>query len=322
MPGDPPVILGEDGLGLAHSPLRFDPIRPAHLAFVSSARYRARAMARHQRVIASAETLGLLGSTRALPAPWRRPFDLARLSLTLHPAGHVPGAAQLHVLTPEGLEICWAGAWRPSEGESVEGGETVACDVLAVDATCARPGLRLPSRRRSMELVRTFVDETHRLGLTPVLLADPLGAAQEVVASLTADKVPLRAHRAVANLAKACRDLGVHCGAPRSLKALPMEGEVIVLPPNVAPEAAGLEGVRVAHVSPLAALRHPEGLLAEVGLPYGDVADQRELLRYAEASGASQVYAWGAGADHLAQALHKRGVEAHVLEAASQLALL
>jgi putative mRNA 3-end processing factor len=226
------VELTSAGMRVAESPLFLDAKRPRALSFVSHAH--SDHIAPHQRVIATAATASLMAAklkkrTRALTAPYGQTFDLGALKLSLHPAGHVRGSAQL-LVQRDGRRILYTGDLGLGPSLTAEPAEVVPCDVLILEATFGHPRYRLPSRPEALARVDEFIDASFRRGEVPVLMAYALGKGQEVIAHL-ANRLPRSR---------------VRSSAPRSL---PGNGRARRDPSGAAPSHPGLQSAHAAAAS-------------------------------------------------------------------------
>src|SRR4051812_1616684 len=90
-------VSWRDGVHLAGTAIWCDARRTRAVCFASSADARERPG--HGQLIATAETLALLGASGGahLAVPWRRPFTLGTVRLELAPSGHGRGGAALAV---------------------------------------------------------------------------------------------------------------------------------------------------------------------------------------------------------------------------------
>src|SRR5262245_43200152 len=100
-----PTVTWASGIHIDGSPLWLDALEPTELCFVSHAHLPQ--ANRHKRTLATARTVQLYGDKLArrpalLPCGYRRPFALGDFELELFPSGHMLGAAQLRVRTPQG----------------------------------------------------------------------------------------------------------------------------------------------------------------------------------------------------------------------------
>jgi putative mRNA 3-end processing factor len=306
------------GLRLRGTQLYLEPVGRPQLGFLAHARG-ARATL-PERTVATAATVALLEAAQpralrkaaALPAGWRKPFALGSLSLTVHPAGHVLGSAQLHCEL-DGRTILYAGDLGGSGARApatAERQEQVPCDALLLRATYGHPRYTFPTRAEVLEDLSRFIAATLAERRTPVLLAAPLGGAQEVVHHLASHE--LRLHPAPLRFAEVYRAQGVALPAVLPLGAV-QPGQVVVLPahprsrrylPEIGPFRACLLSGRAVE----------QGYAAQIGvdlaLPLSDHAGFSDLVEYAIRSRASRVLTVDGYAEDLAHALRERGVRA------------
>ena len=309
------------GLRLRGTQLYLDPVGRPQLGFLAHARG-ARATL-PERTVATAATIALLEAAQPralrkaapLPAAWRKPFALGPLTLTLYPAGHVLGSAQLHCELG-GRSIVYAGDLGGSgQRAPATAGEPerVPCDTLLLRATYGHPRYSFPPRAEVLEELSRFVAGTLAERRTPVVLAAAIGGAQEAIRNLAGHE--LRLHPAPLRFSEVYRSQGVELP-----KVLPLgtiqPGQVVVLPahprsrrylPEIGPYRICLLSGRA--VEP--------GYAAQIGvdraLPISDHAGFHDLVEHAVRSGASRVLVVHGYAEDLARALRDRGVRAQSL---------
>jgi putative mRNA 3-end processing factor len=319
------------GLRLRGSQLVLDPRGRAPLGFVANARAVRSSMP--ERTIATTGTIELLAAslerrgeaTSTLPVPYRQTFGLGPLTLSLHPAGCARGSAWLR---------CELGdktiAWAPDLGGS--GGRALACaeprvqpecDVLVLRATFGHPRCVFPPRAplygRLLEFVRATLDEKR----TPVVLAAPLGGAQEAALFLSREGHRLLLHPALHRLGLACARLGAPKSEHAPFDRAPRAGEVVIAPYGARIGRRGPLGphrtvlLSGAALEPGAAARAG----ADLALPISDHAGFDELVAVALGSGASRVIVVEGYAAELSAELCRQGLEAVAIGAERQLEL-
>jgi putative mRNA 3-end processing factor len=316
-------VQWRDGVQIVGTPLWCDARRAREACFVSSALI-AEAR-RHRQVIATRETVALLGDVpaSALAVPYGRPFTLGDVRLELFPSGHMLGSASLlalvggarvvyaGVVNPAGARPAGTGAAPPPLGQAAE---IRACDALVVDAALAQPRFDPPAEVAAS--LRTWVAAAIADGATPVLLAIPLSGGLELARSLS--DLPLRAHRAFVDAARRARALGHDLRIPRRFAGPPPQGEIVVWPASQRDAAAlsSIRRARFAAVGPFA----PGDLAADAAFPLADRADHAALVSYIRQSQAPLVYLLHAP-DALVAALAKHGIHARPLGPPQQLGL-
>jgi putative mRNA 3-end processing factor len=306
------------GLRLRGTQLYLDPVGRPQLGFLAHARG-ARATLPERTVVTPA-TVALLEAAQPralrkaapLPAAWRKPFALGSLTLTVYPAGHVLGSAQL-CCELAGRSILYAGDLGGAGKRAPatpERQEQVRCDTLLLRATYGHPRYAFPPRAEVLEDLSRFVSAALAEQRTPVVLAAPLGGAQEAVRHLAAHE--LRLHPAPLRFAEVYGAQGVDLPAFLPLGAI-RPGQVVILPahprsrrylPEIGPHRVCLLSGRA--VEP--------GYAAQIGvdlaLPLSDHAGFTDLVEYAVQTGASRVLTVHGYAEDLARVLRDRGVRA------------
>lgn len=298
------------GLRVRDHQLYLDPRGRPPLGFLAHARGEPRALP--QRTIATAPTIALLEAAQpralrkafALPAAWGQPFKISALRLTLHPAGHVPGSAQLRC-EGIGLDLVYTGDLGHGS-LTAEPRETLECETLVLRATWGHPRYVFPPRERLLEQTARFVEETLARKATPVLIASAVGTTQDLLRHL-GERFRLRLHPTALRACEVYRALGVPLP-----EASPLDGpgEVVVVPPTARLGRLSLGPHRTCLLSG----RAIDGAgSADLALPLSDHAGFPELVAAAIASHARRVLTVHGFAEPLAAALRERGLEAHAI---------
>jgi putative mRNA 3-end processing factor len=320
-----PVELRRGGLHLTGSPLSFDARRKSELSFVSHAH--TDHIARHERVIATRATLRFmehrLGPIQsALPAPYRRPFELGRLNVELLPAGHVLGSAQIRVTRDDGHRVVYTGDISLETSMTAEPAEIVECDTLVLESTFGHPRFKFPKRDDVFSELAGWAKGHLSRGVRPILYAYSLGKGQEAIKQLTSRGLKVCAHSSIYDIAVLYTELGMPMDVRRFDGSF-LPDEVGVFPPfgksqsmkKVMPRAtAVLTGWAI---EPWAARRYN----ADVAFPISDHADFASLVKIAKASRAREVITHHGFAKELALELKKIGVFARAVTQAVQMEL-
>jgi len=322
-----------DGLGLW-----LDPGCARPLAFVSHAHAAQALCGAH--AIASTETLALgrsLGAVSeaaralawdgALELPIARELGGGTARLSLAPAGHLLGAAQLVVDHPRG-RLVYAGDWSPEPDGTHAAGAIVECDELVVTTTFALPIFRFPPPSRALAAAADWC--AVRLGddTTPVVLAQTPGPAQAIVRELTSRGVPVAATDDVRRACAAYEQLGVALGEvtargepapPGAADAASRRGRprtaVVAGASARATELRARGRTAVAYASGWAVLDAAvEQKRADAAFAVADHADHDALVALVRASGARRVVATRGDARVFARLLAEHGVDAEALE--------
>ena len=319
------------GLRLRGTQLYLDPIGRPQLGFLAHARG-ARATL-PERTVATAATVALLEAAQPralrraapLPAAWRKAFSLGALSLTLYPAGHVLGSAQL-LCELDGRTILYTGdlgGTGDRAPSTAERQEQVTCDTLLLRATYGHPRYSFPPRAEVLEDLSRFVAGALAERRTPVVLAASLGGAQEAMRHLAAHE--LRVHSLPLRFAEVYRAQGVELPKAQPLGVM-QPGQIMLLAAHPR-SRRHVQEIGAHRVCILSGRAVEPGYAARIGvdlaLPISDHAGFADLVEYASRSGASRVLTVHGYAEDLARALRDRGLRAqHAGEHNRQLDLL
>jgi Cft2 family RNA processing exonuclease len=311
------------GVALPDHGLWLDPLVGRSLAFVSHAHSdHAR---RHQQALMTSETLALVALKRRPRQPqliaYGEPVQVGAASLTLIPAGHMLGSAQL-LFEDEWGRLLYTGDLKLRLGLGRPQTEVPLADVLIIESTYGQPVFRFPDPETVVEQVAHWCRRALESRVTPVLLAHAMGKCQELMLALATYGLSFALESRCLPHARAYEAAGVELPDYVPLEDLPVPGRVVIAPPTGKEEIRRLARYRTALVSGWAQdpkFRRIFG--ADVCFPYSDHCDFDELIRVVELSGASQVYTVHGFTDDLARHLRKRGVRASALQATEQLAL-
>jgi putative mRNA 3-end processing factor len=204
------------------------------------------ARAGHETVAATPETLaimaarygeGFAGTVRTVP--YGETIERDGVEVTLVPAGHVLGSAQV-VVRWQGLTIVVSGDYKRRRDPTCPPFEPVPCDVFVTEATFGLPVFRHPPDaeeiRKLLRSVEQFPERTHLVG------AYALGKAQRIICLLREagwDRT-IYVHGAFERLNALYEDFGIDLGplAPATTEAVPgakkadFAGEIVIAPPG------------------------------------------------------------------------------------------
>ncbi|HET6435688.1 MAG TPA: DNA ligase-associated DEXH box helicase, partial [Xanthomonadaceae bacterium] len=150
-----------------------------------------------------------LGEQRYLAHAYGESFQLGDVRVSLHPAGHVLGSAQVRI---EGGGEIWvvSGDYKRQPDPTCAPFEVVTCDVFITEATFGLPVYRWPDTREVARDIVAWRDECAARGEAAVLFCYALGKAQRLLAELMAwtDR-PALAHGTIAAGVQVYRDCGI-----------------------------------------------------------------------------------------------------------------
>jgi Cft2 family RNA processing exonuclease len=314
-------VTWDKGVSLVGHGLWLDPVVGRELAFISHAH--TDHSRRHQVAVLTAETLGLVRSNHrprnARVVGFANAVPVGEASLTLYPAGHMLGSAQL-LFEHDGWRLLYTGDMKLRLGGQQETAVPRA-DVLVVESTYGRPHFLFPEPDAVVEAVAMWCRKALDSGVTPVLLAHALGKSQELMLMLRPYGFSFALEHRCLPHARAYAEAGVAMPEFVELDPETERGNVVIAPPTGKVEIRRLRRYRTALVSGWAQDREFSRLFgADVAFPLSDHCDFEELFRVVERSGADQVYTVHGFSEDLARHLRKRGVRAWALSATEQLA--
>jgi putative mRNA 3-end processing factor len=251
------------------------------------------------------------------------PVQLGSTTVSLHPAGHVLGSAQVRI-EHEGAVWVISGDYKRQSDPTCAPFEPVPCDVFVSEATFALPVYRWPDTRAVVEEIFRWWRANRERGLASVLFCYALGKAQRVLAELrqfaSGLDEPVFLHGAVDSMVGVYRREGIGMVPTRSVgseRKTDYRGALIVAPPS----AAGTPWMRRFG-------EHATGFCSgwmrvrgdrrrrgyDRGFVISDHADWPALLDTCRSTGARRVLLMHGHTDPLTRYLNEQGIEARALQ--------
>ena len=237
------VVLRPQGLYCPAGDFFIDPWRPVERAVITHA-HADHARPGHGQYLCSAEGAGLLrarlGDVRLQALAWGEALDLQGVRISLHPAGHVLGSAQ--------VRIEWRGqVWVASGDYFVSGAgdhnpscspfEPLRCHCFITESTFGLPIYRWRPQAEVLAEVNAWWQHNAAAGRPSLLMAYSLGKAQRLLAGIDAGAGPVYTHPAVETLNAVYRAAGVALPATTvladGLRRDELAGALVVAPPAV-----------------------------------------------------------------------------------------
>lgn len=229
-----------EGLYCAPARAFIDPIRPVDRAIITHG-HSDHARPGHQAVLATPETLRIMAArygedftAERQPATYGEAIDCDDVRVTLFPAGHVLGSAQI-LLEHGGARAVASGDYKRRTDPTCAGFELIPCDVFITEATFGLPVFHQPPVGGEIaKLLKSrdiFPERCHLIGVYA------LGKCQRVIAELREagyDR-PIYLHGGLTKLCETYEQLGVRLGEIRPVAGMAkkeLEGEIILSPPS------------------------------------------------------------------------------------------
>ncbi|HEX5176239.1 MAG TPA: ATP-dependent DNA ligase, partial [Chthoniobacteraceae bacterium] len=315
------------GVELPDYGLWLDPWDPKPLAFVSHAH--SDHVAAHHEIIASAGTARLMqarlpGKRLEHVLEYGVREQLAGVDVTLIPAGHIFGSAQILIESAQG-SLLYTGDFKLRHGLSAEPAEWRPAETLVMETTYGLPKYRMPPTEETLARMVEFCRDTLDDGGVPILLGYSLGKAQEILCALLKANLTPMLHGSVFHMTEIYRALkpAFPDGYLRYV-AEEVSGKVLVCPPsaNRSIMTTRIKNRRTAILTgwaldPGATYRYQ----VDAAFPLTDHADYPDLVRYVELVNPQRVLTLHGFAAAFARDLRARGIEAWALSETNQLEL-
>ncbi len=323
-----PALLRTDGIGLRCEAGGFhvDPWKPSPCAVITHA-HADHARRGSHRYIAHHDSVPILrhrlGQDIVIEGRgYDEPFAMGEATVSLHPAGHVLGSAQVRV--EAGGEV-WvvSGDYKRDHDPTCRAFAPVACDVFITECTFGLPIYRWPEPRVVADELNAWWRDMRAQQRTCVLYAYSLGKAQRLLAHLDPSIGPIALHPAIDDITTLYRAAGV--ALPESVRFVKeivkdLRGGAMVLIP---PSAAGAEAL--AALGPVSDASASGWMRTRAsrrwrsydrGFVMSDHADWPGLLRTIEEIGAKRIGVTHGTVKPFVRYLNEKGYDAFPIDTA------
>ncbi len=250
---------------------------------------------------------------------YRETRSINGVTVSLHPAGHVLGSAQVRV-EHRGETWVVTGDYKLAADPTCATFEPVPCDVFITESTFGLPVYRWPDPSTVASQINVWWRANRDAGRTSVILAYALGKAQRIAAMVDPEIGPIVAHGAVMKLVEAYRASGVRLPSidrvPPRARRVGGGRALVIAPPSVlgTPWLTMFGESAVAVASGWMTVRGIRRRRSvEHAFVLSDHADFPGLLAAIEASRASRILVTHGFSDVLSRFLRDRGLDARPL---------
>ncbi|CAM2810557.1 ATP-dependent DNA ligase [Rariglobus hedericola] len=315
-----------NGLWLPQAGWWLDAHHPVDRSFVSHAHFDH--LAPHREILCSEGTSKLMGAR--MPGERREhilPFNQTEsltpeIAVTLYPAGHIFGSAQILLEHAEHGRLLYTGDFKLRRGLSAEVCDTPRADLVIMETTYGRPHYVLPPTAEVISAIIHFCRQTIEDGETPVLFGYSLGKSQEILSGLAGAGLPAMLHPQTLKLTRVYEELGMSFPPYRVFDADQLAGHVVICPPQ-SPASSFIKKIphrRTAMITgwaldPGARFRYQ----CDAAFPLSDHADYDDLLRFVDLVQPRRVLTLHGFASDFARTLRDRGIEAWAIGQDNQL---
>lgn len=231
--------MTDAGLYCPAGDFHIDPWRPAGRAVITHAHAdHARRGSRHYLASEEGEhvlraRLGQGASIQTLG--YGESLTLNDAKVSLHPAGHILGSAQIRVEVNGEVWVA-SGDYKVEPDPTCSPFEPVRCHTFITESTFGLPIYRWPDREQIAADINRWWAANRDNGVASLLLGYALGKSQRLLAKLDPSVGPIHTHGAVEKLNRAYRESNIALPETTPVGAMPRKhdwaGSLIVAPPS------------------------------------------------------------------------------------------
>ena len=317
--------LTQAGLYCQRGDFYIDPWRPVQRAIITHA-HADHARPGSDRYLCASSGKRVLQTRIKSHAPidclrYGETISINGVEVSLHPAGHVLGSAQVRV-SSAGQTWVVTGDYKLDHDDTCHSFDPVRCDVFVTESTFGLPVYRWPDPNVVASEINSWWKTNQNAGKSSVIFAYALGKAQRIAALLEPSLGPIIAHGSVMKMVEQYRATGIRLPSidrvPPGARRMG-NGKAMILAP---PSAVGSRWLRIFGETEqamasgwmlLRGIRRRRGFAR--GFVISDHADFSGLMRAVEATGAKRVLVTHGFTDALAHFLREKGFDADTLAA-------
>jgi len=306
-----------------------DPSRPVQRAVITHA-HGDHARRGSSRYLTSKEGESVLAhrmddGTTIMGIDYGEEVRIGDVTVSLHPAGHIRGAAQVRV--ERGGEV-WVvtGDYKVTSDPTCTDFELVPCDVFITECTFGLPVYRWPEPARVFEEINEWWATNRKDGKASVLFGYSLGKAQRLLTGIDASAGPIYTHGAVEKMNDVFRRDGVDLPSTTYVSdenAPDSWAGALIVAPSSANGSRWLQRFGPLSTGFASGWMRIRGRRRQQSYDRGfilsDHVDWDRLNAVVQETGAERVYATHGYEEIFTRWLREHGVDAHVLALSREL---
>jgi putative mRNA 3-end processing factor len=308
------------GISCPEANVQIDPWKPADYAIITHAHSdHARAGSKHYLAHHDSGTIlrMRLGNISLQTIGYGEEISINGVKLSLHPAGHVIGSAQVR-LERKGEVWVASGDYKTQDDRFCIPFEIVRCHTFITESTFGLPIYKWKPQLDVIQEIKEWYTQNLLKGKASVLMGYALGKMQRLIANLQPFEKPVFAHGAIFNLNELLRNAGHPLPhIPPVTNEIPKKQyrESLILAPSSAlasPWLKRFEPYSIGYCSGWMSVRGAKNRRAvDRGFVLSDHADWNELNDVVSATGAERVFVTHGYTDTYSKWLNERGIESH-----------
>jgi putative mRNA 3-end processing factor len=246
--------------------------------------------------------------------PYGKEIDINGVKLSLYPAGHVIGSAQIR-LEYKGEITVISGDYKTEFDGISTAFEPVKCHNFVSESTFGLPIYKWEPQNVIFENIKSWINDNQLKNKTSILVAYSLGKAQRLIKNL-AGNWPIYVHNSIANLNEAFAGAGVLL--PETIRITPdikkdeLQQGIVIIPPALADGrwVKSLINPAIGICSGWMAVRAGRRWRsADAGFALSDHADWPGLLDAIKATETEKVFVTHGSTAVFSRYLHEIGIE-------------
>ena len=315
--------LNDNGLYCPDGDFYVDPWRPVARAVITHA-HSDHARQGSRAYLASREGEAVLRrrlgeDARIEILEWGERTVLDGVRVSLHPAGHILGSAQVRIES-RGRVAVVSGDYKIDPDPTCSPFEPLPCHLFITESTFGLPVFRWPAEADVLAQIRAWWTANREAGRASLMLAYSLGKAQRVLAGLADADGPIYTHGAIEGMNALYREAGRPLAETRyvgdAAVSTDYSGALILAPPGAAASSwvRRFGQVSTAMCSGWMRIRGTRRRRAlDRGFVLSDHVDWPGLLGAIEATGAEEVWVTHGYTRAVVRWLEERGLRARPL---------
>lgn len=247
------------------------------------------------------------------------PLNINGVTLSLHPAGHITGSAQVRI-EYKGNVLVYTGDYKIQDDGLSAPFELVKCHELITESTFALPVYNWLPVEEMEQKIQQWVLSNKEQAMTSVLVGYSLGKAQRIMKAVQGIG-KIYVHSSIGKTNEAMTSVGIKLPAYEVLdftgNMKPVRGEIVVVPPALMDSnmIRRVPDRLVAYCSGWMQVRGARRWrAADAGFAISDHADWKGLTDVVKNSGAEKVYITHGQVDVFSKYLNETGINAVPLQ--------
>lgn len=318
-----PLTFTPEGIYCPAGDFHIDPWRPVARALITHGHAdHARSGHRHYLAtdLAAPVLRHRLGAIDLDTVPYGKALRIGGATVSFHPAGHVPGSAQIRVEVAGQVWVA-SGDYKIEDDGLSTPFEPVRCHAFITDSTFGLPVFRWRPQAEIGAEINQWWRDSLAAGRTPMLGAYSLGKAQRLMSLLDPGIGPILTHGAVEPTTQILRDQGLTLPETTPVRAETQgkdhPGALVIAPPSALGSAWAKRfgSISTGFASGWMQLRGIRRRRAmDRGFVISDHADWDDLNRAIGETGAEKIFVTHGYTDVFARWLNEQGYDAEVLQ--------